>query len=311
MILVAGSANLDFVVQVSRIPAPGETVLGRDLAFFPGGKGANQAVACAHAGGAETEMLLALGDDWFAEPIVSSLRGAGVLMHHVKVADKRTGAAFITVSDDAENAITVAPGANSGLSAGDLPPIAVYSHLLLQLETPVSVVTEYARVARDAGVKVVLNAAPAQCLPPDLLAVIDILIVNEGELAMIAGHDGDIASCLERIRIPQVIVTLGSRGCCAADGDDIIAQTGFSVAAVDTTAAGDTFCGVLVAALSQDQTLQQALRSANAAGAIACTSLGAQNSIPNRSDVDAFVQDSPPVKDDEIRDLRIYCGFAH
>ena len=311
MILIAGSANLDFVVQVPQIPAPGETVLGRDLAFFPGGKGANQAIACARAGGAETEMLLALGDDWFAEPIESSLADAGVRMHTVKVAGKRTGAAFISVSDDAENAITVAPGANSELAAGDLPPITACSHLLLQLETPVSVVTEYARVAKDAGVKVVLNAAPAQRLPPELLAVIDILIVNEGELAVVAGHDGDVASCLGHIDIPQVIVTLGSRGCCAAEGDDIIIQSGFSVDAIDTTAAGDTFCGVLVAALSQGQTLQQALRSSNAAGALACTRLGAQTSIPGRKDVEAFLQISPPAKDDEIQALRIYCGFSH
>ncbi len=205
MILVAGSANLDFVVQVQHIPAPGETVLGRDLAFFPGGKGANQAIACARAGGATTEMLLALGDDWFADPIEDSLSEAGVWMHRVILPKSRTGAAFISVSDDAENAITVAPGANSGLSADDLPELGGFSHLLLQLETPLDVVTEYARVAHEQGVKVVLNAAPAQNLPAELLAVIDILIVNEGELAVVADHDGDVASCLEHLEMPVQI----------------------------------------------------------------------------------------------------------
>lgn len=309
MILIAGSANLDFVVQVPHIPTPGETVLGRDLAFFPGGKGANQAIACARAGGAQTEMLLALGDDWFAEPIVASLSGAGVRMHQVMVPNERTGAAFISVSDDAENAITVASGANSGLSASDLPPITGYSHLLLQLETPVPVVTEYALAARKQGVKVVLNAAPAQTLPAELLAVVDILIVNEGELAVVADHDGNTASCLERVDIPCVIVTLGSRGCCAKDDKDIIVKSGFSVRALDTTAAGDTFCGVLVAALSQEQSLQQAMQRANAAGALACTKLGAQSSIPESAEVEKFLtgNDSPAIAQTEA--LRRYCGF--
>jgi len=309
MILVAGSANLDFVIRVSHIPAPGETVLGRDLAFFPGGKGANQAIASARAGSAPTEMLLALGDDWFSEPIESSLAKAGVRMHQVRVPGERTGAAFISVADDAENAITVAPGANSGLSAGDLPPIAAYSHLLLQLETPVSVVTEYARAAREQDVKVVLNAAPARSLPAELLAVVDILIVNEGELAAVAGHSGDICSCLERIEVPCVIVTLGSRGCCATEGGNIVLEPGLAVTAIDTTAAGDTFCGVFVAALNQDQSLQQALQRANAAGALACTKLGAQASIPECAEVDALLRSRSSPAATEIENLRRFCGF--
>jgi ribokinase len=309
MILIAGSANLDFVVQVQHIAAPGETVLGRDLAFFPGGKGANQAIACARAGGATTEMLLALGDDWFADPIEDSLSEAGVWMHRVILPKSRTGTAFISVSDDAENAITVAPGANSGLSADDLPELGGFSHLLLQLETPLDVVTEYARVAHEQGVKVVLNAAPAQNLPPELLAVIDVLIVNEGELGLVADHDGDVASCLARVEIPCVVTTLGSRGCCAKTGDDIIVQPGFTVQAVDTTAAGDTFCGVLVAALHQNKSLEAALVSANAAGALACTRHGAQTSIPHRADVESFLKDAGPHEKSRDEALWRYCGF--
>jgi len=309
MILVAGSANLDFVVQVQHIPAPGETVLGRDLAFFPGGKGANQAIACARAGGATTEMLLALGDDWFADPIEDSLSKAGVWMHRVIMPNSRTGAAFISVSDAAENAITVAPGANSGLSVEDLPALGGFSHLLLQLETPLDVVTEYARIAQEQGVKVVLNAAPAQSLPIELLAAVDILIVNEGELAVVADHDGDVASCLERLEVPCVITTLGSRGCCATIGDRVIVQPGFAVQAVDTTAAGDTFCGVLVAALHQDKSLEAALVSANAAGALACTRLGAQTSIPSHADVELVLKDDAPGDKTQEEALRKYCGF--
>lgn len=309
MILVAGSANLDFVVQVPHIPTPGETVLGRDLSFFPGGKGANQAIAAALAGGATTEMLLSLGDDWFAKPIESSLANAGVRTHRVTSPDKRTGAAFISVSDDAENAITVAPGANSSLSVSDLPPMAAFSHLLLQLETPLPVVLGFARVAKENGVTVVLNAAPAQSLPEDLLASLDVLIVNEGELRVVAEHDGDVASCLKRIDVPCVVVTLGSRGCCASIGNEHIVQSGIAVNAIDTTAAGDTFCGVLVAALSQGLSLQTALQKANVAGALACTVLGAQSSIPSAETVESFLQAEQPTAIEETKNLRRSCGF--
>ena len=309
MILVAGSANLDFVVQVPNIPLPGETVLGRNLAFFPGGKGANQAIACSRAGGVATEMLLALGQDWFADPIEESLESAGIRMHQIRVPDCRTGTAFISVSDDAENAITVAPGANNELSASDLPTLTGYSHLLLQLETPVSVVTEYAKAAKSQGLEVVLNAAPAQHLPAALLNNIDVLIVNEGELLVVANHDGNIASCLDRIDIPCVIVTLGERGCCARTNDLVIAQPGFRIDALDTTAAGDTFCGVLVAALSKGDTMQSALTRANAAGALACTTLGAQSSIPEEAKIDSFLQDCPAPNINQVDALKFSCGF--
>ena len=309
MILVAGSANLDFVVRTPHIPSPGETVLGRDLSFFPGGKGANQAIACARAGHAATEMLLATGDDWFAGPIQTSLSEAGIHTYQVKVPERRTGAAFICVSDDAENAITVAPGANNALRADDLPPLSGYSHLLLQLETPVATVTAYARVAKEQGVTVVLNAAPAQSLPQELLALIDILIVNEGELAAIADCQGSVAVCLGRIDVPCVVVTLGSRGCCAKLGRDFITQPGFSVTALDTTGAGDTFCGVLVAALNRQCDIEQGLLEANAAGSLACTKLGAQTSIPTFSEVKEFLRSSSLPSSKEKQDLKRYCKF--
>ena len=292
-ILVAGSANLDFVVRAARIPAPGETVLGREFRTFPGGKGANQAIACARAGGAATQMLLALGDDAYALPIVDSLRGAGVRLELVRAIGEPTGTAFICLSDDAENAITVAPGANASLRPADLPPLADVSHLLLQLETPIETVTAFAQAARAAGVAAVLNAAPAQALPEALLAALDMLIVNEGELAAITGIAGDIGAALARIDVPNVIVTLGARGCCARSGGEFVRVPAFAVQALDTTAAGDTFCGALVAALSQGMALPQALRFASAAAAIACTRLGAQASIPSRDEVDAFLRARP------------------
>lgn len=290
MILVAGSANLDFVVRAPHIPAPGETVLGGEFRTFPGGKGANQAIACARAGDSSTEMLLALGDDAFAAPIERSLQAAGVRLHVVRVGDQATGTAFIVVSDDAENAITVAPGANNSLRGTHLPPLDGCTHLLLQLETPIDTVTAFALAARARAVKVVLNAAPARALPGQLLSLVDVLVVNKGELTTVSGHQGTIAECLERIHVPCVVVTLGDRGCCARVAHKLITQDAFAVVPVDTTAAGDTFCGVLVAGLAKGLGMREALRAANAAAALACMRLGAQQSIPTHAEVQAFLQ---------------------
>jgi ribokinase len=309
MIFVAGSANLDFVVRAHHIPTPGETVLGRDFKTFPGGKGANQAVACARAGGAPTSMLLALGDDAFAVPLEKSLRAAGVHLHTVRSKEHPTGTAFVCVSDAAENAITVAPGANLCLKASDLPPLDGFTHLLLQLETPIETVTAYATAAQAQGVKVVLNAAPAQHLPSDFLALIDVLIVNEGELAIVANYSGNIAQCMACIDVPCVVVTLGHHGCCARLEGEYLHQVAFDVTPVDTTGAGDTFCGTLVAALNQGDALPQALRLASAAGALACTRLGAQSSIPAREEIVAFLNTPTSTTKARNLELRKFCGF--
>lgn len=311
MILVAGSANLDFVVRAHHIPSPGETVLGRDFKTFPGGKGANQAVACARAGGAPTQMLLALGDDAFATPIEASLRDAGVELHLVRVPQHPTGTAFICVSDEAENAITVAPGANEHLHAKDWPALTGCTHLLLQLETPLATVTAYAQAAKSQGVTVVLNAAPAQALPAPLLSLIDVLVVNEGELATVAEHKGSIAECLARLSTQTVVVTLGHHGCLARSQGQWVLQPAFKVTPVDTTAAGDTFCGGLVAALAQGADMAQALRQASAAGALACTQLGAQSSIPLAADVTAFLASQAPAPSPQaLATLRAFCGLT-
>ena len=291
-VLVAGSANLDFVVRAAHVPAPGETVLGREFRTFPGGKGANQAVACARAGGAATQMLLALGADDFAKPIEASLHAAGVQLHAVRDAQLPTGTAFICLSDDAENAITVAPGANMALLPEHLPSLQGVQWLLLQLESPLASVQAYAAAARAAGVKVALNAAPAQVLPAELLALLDMLIVNEGELAVVAGNPPDLASGLARLDVPCVIVTLGARGCLARIDGQIVVQPAFSISPLDTTAAGDTFCGTLIARLAQAEPLQQALLAASAASALACTRLGAQSSIPDHADVQTLLADA-------------------
>lgn len=291
-VLVAGSANLDFVVRASHVPAPGETVLGRELALFPGGKGANQAIACARAGGAHTRMLLALGADAHAAPIEASLHQAGVELHLIRCAERATGTAFICVSDDGENAITVAPGANAALRAQDLPSLDGVGHLLLQLESPLPAIEAWARRAREAGVVVVLNAAPARALPASLLDCIDLLIVNEGELAALSGVHDDLDAALACIDIARVVVTLGARGCRARIDGRFLDQAAFAIQAVDTTAAGDTFCGTLVAALARGDDFADALRRASAASALACTRPGAQTSVPTRSEVERLLAGS-------------------
>jgi len=307
MILVAGSANLDFVVRAQRIPAPGETVLGRDLQTFPGGKGANQAVACARAGGARTSMALALGRDAYAQPLKASLQSAGVVLHAQEFDDVASGTAFICVSDDAENAITVAPGANARLLVAHLPSLAGYRFLLMQLEIPLGTVTEAARLARAAGLQVALNAAPAQALPPELLAMVDVLIVNEGELRAISQSQASMVDAMTSLPCQTVVVTLGPRGAVARQGGQLHYQTGFAIQAVDTTGAGDTFCGVLIAKLAAGQTIVQALQFAGAAAALCCTQPGAQSSVPQATEVSAFLAQRSDTDAQAIQTLERYC----
>lgn len=307
MVLIAGSANLDFVVRAQRIPAPGETVLGRDLQTFPGGKGANQAVACARAGGATTAMALALGRDAYALPLKASLQNAGVVLHAQELDDVASGTAFICVSDDAENAITVAPGANARLLPAHLPPLAGYRFLLMQLEIPLGTVIEAARLARAAGLQVALNAAPAQALPPELLAMVDVLIVNEGELRAISQRQASMVEAMTSLPCHTVVVTLGARGAVARQGHDLFYQTGFAVQAVDTTGAGDTFCGVLIAQLAAGHSLPQAMQWASAAAALCCTRAGAQSSVPQAMEVSAFLAERSDTDAQAIQTLERYC----
>ena len=294
-VFVAGSANLDFVVRSPHVPAPGETVLGRDAATFPGGKGANQAVAAARAGGAEVAMLLALGDDAFAPPLEQALAGAGVRAHIVRVAGAASGSAFVCVADDGENAITVAPGANLQLQATQLPALDGVACLLMQLEIPLATVQACARAARAAGVRVVLNAAPVQALPEALRADIDVLIVNEGELAGLAGARGvdaqsGIATQCSALGVPCVVTTLGAKGALLWRADGTLEQRGFAVDAIDTTGAGDVFCGVFTAGLARGAGEADALREAVAASALACTRIGAQSGTPARDELEAFLR---------------------
>jgi ribokinase len=253
-------------------------------------------------------MLLAVGGDPYANVIESSLQAAGVRMHTLRATHQPTGCAFICVSDDAENAITVAPGANSSLQPQHLPSLSGVSHLLMQLEIPLKTVQDYAQQARKQGVRVVLNAAPAQALPAQLLALVDVLIVNEDELTALAGNDATIAQQLARMTTPCVVVTLGARGSLIRMGGTLITQPGYAVEAIDTTAAGDTFCGVFTALLSQGLKIQGAVMRASAASALACTRFGAQQSIPTQEEIEDFLRNAKSHSAKEHAALLQYCG---
>lgn len=314
-VLVAGSSNLDFVVRAAHIPSIGETVLGRDFKTYPGGKGANQAVACARAGGVKTRFLTAMGSDHNALPLEESLKRAGVQTDLIRTPHHPTGTAFICVDDEAQNAITVAPGANLQLAPQHMPALHGVSHLLMQLEVPMQTVDAFAAQAKREGVCVVLNAAPAAVLPKTLLSNVDVLLVNEGELRTIVegahcAAPQSIADCLAILKVPTVLVTLGHRGSCAWHQGRLHYQAAHHVHALDTTGAGDTFSGVLVAMLSLGNSLELAVHRASAASAIACTRAGAQSSIPLAHEVDEFLAQYKQAMASATDELRAYCGLS-
>lgn len=289
-VVVVGSANVDLAVDVPRPPKAGETVLGGRLRRSPGGKGANQAVAAAFAGGADTTFVGALGSDEAADLVLVSLGGAGVRTDLVERADAPTGTAFVTVSPDGENAIVVAPGANDHvrIGAAQAERIADADVVLAQLEIPLDVVAA-AAAAKRPGALMVLNAAPSRELPDSLWDVVDLLVVNEHEAADLAGEPEKLLK-----RVPAVVVTLGGEGCAVLRRDqEPVRIPGIPVDVVDTTGAGDTFCGVLAAALAQGRDLPEAAKRASAAGALAVTRPGAQAAVPTAAEVDALGGKTP------------------
>jgi ribokinase len=299
-VVVVGSANVDVVVDVPRHPRGGETILGGELRRSPGGKGANQAVAAARAGDVATTMVGALGSDDGAELLLRSLSRGGVRTEGVRRVDASTGTALITVSPDGENAIVVAPGANAGVVVDDgaRALIAQADVVLAQLEVPLDVVLAGAR-ARRPGASFVLNAAPSRELPEAVWQEVDVLVVNEHEAADLAAPSTSAPSQrppseLARVllgRVPAVVITLGGDGALVARRDHADVHVGgIRVDVVDTTGAGDTFCGVLAAELARGADLADAARIASVAGALAVTRPGAQDAVPVRVEVLAFAR---------------------
>ena len=294
-IRVVGSLNMDLVVQVPHHPGPGETVLGSDYATYPGGKGANQAVAAARAG-AQVEMWGAVGSDEFGRLLQENLEHNGVDTRHLRQLEGPSGLALITVDPGGQNRIVVSPGANGRYLPEHLPPFTPAALLLLQLEIPLPTVQAAAEQASAQGIPILLNPAPIVPLPGSLLRQVRYLVLNETEAAALAQSPVEtpeqaqkVAQELQKHEIPAVILTLGGAGLVWADGEESGHWPAHPVEVVDTTAAGDGFCGALAACLAAGGSLREALRFANAAAALAVTRAGAQPSLPQRSEIEAFL----------------------
>lgn len=294
-ILILGSSNTDMTVRTAALPLPGQTLIGGDFVMGPGGKGANQAVAARRLGG-DAALVCKVGRDVFGDNAVKHYGEEGLDVSGVLRSDKPSGVALINVDDKAENSIVVAPGANMDITEEDIDAVAPLIReakiLLLQLEIPIPAVLKAARIGHEAGALVVLNPAPYAEVPAELFRYVDLFIPNETELSAYAGlpvTDRDSALKAAEVMVgrgvKKVIVTLGSKGSLIYDGRSVSDIGAFKVDAVDTTAAGDTYCGALCVALSEGRTLQAAAVFASKASALSVTRPGAQNSMPYRNEI--------------------------
>lgn len=301
-VVVFGSINMDLVVRTPRLPAPGETISGETFFTAPGGKGANQAVASARLG-VETHLIGRVGGDVFGSALLDNLRQNGVDLEGVTLdSTQPSGVALIAVDASGQNSIIIVPGANGRVGPEDVARLEAKLDrariLLLQLEVPMEAVRAAARAARERGLTVVLDPAPAQPLPADLYTLIDILTPNEIEAEILTGlsmqTEADIiraADSLVERGAKLAVIKLGGRGAyvrpAEAGSGRFLAP--FEVRAVDTVAAGDAFNGALAAALAEGRSLDEALRQAMAAGALSTTRPGAQPSLPTRDEVQAML----------------------
>lgn len=300
-IVVLGSLNMDLIVRMNRLPAPGETVLGGDLMTALGGKGANQAVAAARLGG-QVSMVGRVGMDANGHAQRTALEAAGIDTRWLLTdPGAPTGVAFILLDQAGQNSIVVSPGANRHITANDVPAIKLALEnaacLVMQLETPIETVTAAAALAAQMGVRVILNPAPAQQLPNDLLCHVDTLILNETEAALLTGLpvEGDAAAHAAGKHLlakgPRcVALTLGGRGAFWITSQHSGFVQSYKVDVVDTTAAGDAFVGAMAVALAEGWEQDTATHFACAAGAVAVTRLGAQPSLPTLAEVKALMK---------------------
>ena len=295
-VIVAGSVNMDLVVHASRHPRPGETVLGDTFDAFPGGKGANQAVAAARLG-ARTSLVAMLGNDAFGESLAAFLRTEVVDVTHVSRTEGATGIGCIVIDAHAQNTIVVVPGANASLGMDRIRSVTISAGdiLVSQLEVPHSTVQAFFERGKQRGATTLLNPSPAQGCPPALLRLADILVVNETETALLAGtpalDPADTAAVVRAataLRVgpeQKVVVTLGEHGAVAIQGDTQHTIPARKVRAVDPTGAGDCFVGALAARLAAGDPFLPALRYANVAASLCVQKPGAAPSLPYRSDV--------------------------
>ncbi len=304
-IVVVGSLNMDFVVTVDRLPAPGQTVLGRDFQMIPGGKGANQACAAARLASASTQVRMVgrVGYDPFGDHLKASLAAAGVDVSAVHATrSQATGVALIPVDAFGQNSIVVAPGANHALIASEVEAMRSVLRgarvVLFQLESPLETVAAALNIARQEGARTILDPAPAVPLSEEILAKVDILTPNESEASLllarpvgrVSASDAPALARALRERGPKaVILKLGDQGCFYSDPGTEIFNHAFAVTARDATAAGDVFNAALAVAVAEDRSIEESLRFANAAAAISVTRVGAQASVPARAEVEQFL----------------------
>lgn len=302
-IVVVGSSNTDLIIKVPEIPGPGETILGGKFQTFPGGKGANQAVAAARSGG-DVAFIASVGDDTYGEEALNLYRLDSINTGYIKICkDIPSGIAMITISDSGENAITVAPGANSELLPADLDKaeeaFREADYMLVQLETPIETVKRAVELCVEFNTIVILNPAPALELPGEIIAAADIITPNEGETEKLTGvrveDESGAARASKKLHdlgVKTVIITMGSQGAFLSDqisGVGVMIR-GFKVDAVDTTAAGDVFNGQLAVALAEGINMRDSIRIAHSAAALSVKKLGAQSSIPWREETDRFMK---------------------
>ena len=301
-IVVVGSLNMDLVVQVPTIPAPSETVLGDNFATIPGGKGANQAVAAARLG-AKVSLSGRVGNDAFGKQLLANAQREGIDVTHVgRDETAASGVAMIAVDANGQNSIAVASGANYRLTAAQVHAAwAALPHvdlLVMPLETPLETIETAVSLANQSGTQVILNPAPAQKLPPHILAGVDVLVPNEPETAQLTdmpintGAETRLAAQeLLNLGVSHVVLTLGSRGALVLDGTtgQFTEVTPYPVIVVDTTAAGDAFVAGLAVGLGEGRSLVKAAQFANAVGALAVTKQGAQPGMPFREEVDRLL----------------------
>ncbi|MBP9711559.1 MAG: ribokinase [Candidatus Pacebacteria bacterium] len=297
-VIVAGSINMDIVVTTKRHPDAGETVFGTDLKYFPGGKGANQAVAAAKLG-ATTVLLGKVGNDAFGEKLTNFLKEQNINTQ-VSKEETSTGIALITIAEEtADNTIVVVPGANFELKRKDIENVTIKEGdvLVSQFEIPTETIIAFFKEGREVGTINVFNPAPAKVIPDDLFNLIDVLILNETELSFLSGMTIDTdkeESLLEAVAKIEnnkikIVVTLGEKGVVAFENGEIITIEGRKVKAVDTTGAGDCFVGAVAAALAQDKSFSESLKFANIAASLSVTKAGAGPSMPSLEEVTALM----------------------
>jgi ribokinase len=299
-IVVVGSFMMDLVVRAPRRPAKGETLVGTDFGIFPGGKGFNQAVAAARLG-ADVTMVGRIGQDMFGDLFMEALQAEGIDTRFViRDAEAGTGVGTPVVDADGDNSIVIIPRANMRLTPEDVDQAADVIRgadvLMLQLEVPIPASQRAAAIASAANTKVLLNPAPAAPMPPEFVALADVIAPNETEATMITGLavEGEhgpraVADALRRAGCKAIVVTLGSRGAWVAADSQHLLIPAFEVDVVDTTAAGDAFCAGLAVALAEGRTLQEAARSGNGAGALATTVAGTSPAMPQRAILENFL----------------------